>query len=193
MDGAIGRIDEPHETRHAADCQLIAPDTLSSEHLRILRGLKLAVFDFDGVLTDNTVWVSAEGSESVRCWRGDGFGLKALERAGITVAILSSELVPVVKARAAKLGVRCECTAEPKETLLATIVADVGCTLAEVLYVGNDVNDTGCLRAVGMPVVVKDAHPDVVPLAKLQTTIPGGFGAVREVCDLVIRARESAA
>jgi 3-deoxy-D-manno-octulosonate 8-phosphate phosphatase (KDO 8-P phosphatase) len=165
-------------------------DKLSAEHVRILRGVRLAVLDFDGVLTDNTVIVNADGSESVRCWRGDGYGMKALERAGITVVILSSELVPVVKARAKKLGVRCECTPEPKETILANIVADVGCSLAEVLYIGNDVNDAGCLSAVGMPIVVADCHPDVRPLAKIQTTIAGGLGAVREVCDLVIRARE---
>jgi 3-deoxy-D-manno-octulosonate 8-phosphate phosphatase (KDO 8-P phosphatase) len=135
--------------------------------------------------------VNADGSESVRCWRGDGLGMKALERAGITVVILSSELVPVVKMRANKLGVRCECTPGPKETVLALIVADVGCSLDETLYIGNDVNDVGCLRAVGMPIVVADCHPDVRSLAKIQTTIRGGLGAVREVCDLVIRAREA--
>lgn len=165
-------------------------DKLSSETVHALRGIKLAVFDFDGVLTDNTVIVSADGSESVRCWRGDGIGMRALERVGVTVAILSSELVPVVKARAKKLRVRCECTSGAKEIVLAELAAEIGCTLGEVLYLGNDVNDAGCLAQAGLPVVVSDCHPDVLPLAKLQTTIPGGFGAVREVCDLVVRVRE---
>lgn len=162
---------------------------LGPDDLRTVRGLRLAVFDFDGVMTDNTVIVSSDGSESVKCWRGDGIGMKALERAGVTVVILSSELVPVVRARAKKLGVRCECTDQPKEAVLAKIVEDVGCTLAEVVYVGNDVNDAGCLRAAGMPIVVRDCHPDVVALAKLTTTVPGGHGAVREVCDLIVRAK----
>jgi 3-deoxy-D-manno-octulosonate 8-phosphate phosphatase (KDO 8-P phosphatase) len=169
----------------------LAPAQLSDEQLRIVRGLKLLVLDFDGVLTDNHVIVGSDGSESVRCWRGDGYGMKAVEKLGVTVVILSSELVPVVKARAKKLGVRCECTDQPKQNVLAQIIGEVGCTADETAFVGNDINDAGCLGAVGMPIVVKDCHPDVQGLAKLQTTIPGGFGAVREVCDLIVRVQSA--
>ena len=166
-------------------------DQLGPEQLRIVRGVRLLVLDFDGVLTDNHVIIRSDGSESVRCWRGDGMGMRAVERTGVTVVILSSELVPVVKARAQKLGVRCECTDQPKESVLAKIVTEVGCALTEVAYVGNDINDAGCLSAVGLPIVVADCHPDVRQLAMLQTTTPGGYGAVREVCDLIAKVQSS--
>jgi YrbI family 3-deoxy-D-manno-octulosonate 8-phosphate phosphatase len=61
--------------------------------------------------------------------------------------------------------------------------------LDEVAFVGNDINDLPCLTCVALPIVVKDAHPDVVPVARYQTKNPGGHGAVREVCDLFERVR----
>ncbi len=151
-----------------------------------LAAVRLVVFDFDGVFTDNTVYVAEDGTESVRCWRGDGLGLAAVQRLGLQVLILSTEVNPVVTARSRKLRVECVQGCEDKRARLEAIVRERGLTLEQVAYVGNDVNDLGCLEAVGLPVVVSDAHPSVLSAARLRTERPGGRGAVREVCDLLV-------
>jgi 3-deoxy-D-manno-octulosonate 8-phosphate phosphatase (KDO 8-P phosphatase) len=155
-----------------------------------LRALKLVVFDFDGVFTDNTVYVSQDGTESVRCWRSDGLGLARLRDAGIETAIVSTETNPVVTVRSRKLSIRCVQGCDDKLSAVETIARELGVTLDEVAFVGNDINDLACLQAVGLPIVVQDAHADVIGAARYRTAAPGGRGAVREVCDLIVAARQ---
>jgi 3-deoxy-D-manno-octulosonate 8-phosphate phosphatase (KDO 8-P phosphatase) len=154
-----------------------------------LAGVRLLVLDFDGVLTDNTVTVTSEGIESVTCWRGDGIGLAALRRAGVDAFVLSTETDPVVGVRCRKLGIDHAQGVADKGAALVDLLAARGLTAEQVAYVGNDVNDLGCLEQVGLPIVVADAHEDVLPAAALVTRLPGGRGAVREVCDLIVRVR----
>ncbi len=152
--------------------------------------IKLVVFDFDGVFTDNTVYVSQDGVETVRCWRGDGLGLAKLRAVGVDAVILSTETNAVVSARARKLGTRCVQGCDDKLTTLRALAAEHGVSLDEVAFVGNDINDLPCLEAVGVPVVVLDAHPDVVRPEWYRTRAAGGRGAVREVCDRIAAARK---
>ena len=149
-----------------------------------LSSIRLVAFDFDGVFTDNMVYVAQDGTESVRCFRGDGMGLGRLEKAGITTAIISTEANPVVTARSRKLGIRCVQGCPDKLAALQELAGELGLNLDQVAFVGNDINDLACLRAVGLPIVVQDAHPDVLAAAAYRTKAPGGHGAVREVCDL---------
>jgi 3-deoxy-D-manno-octulosonate 8-phosphate phosphatase (KDO 8-P phosphatase) len=149
-----------------------------------VRAIKLVAFDFDGVFTDNMVYVSQDGAESVRCFRGDGLGLARLAKGGITAAIISTETNPVVTARSRKLGIRCVQGCADKCAALKELASELGVPLAQTAFVGNDINDLACLRAVGLPIVVQDAHPSVLPAAAYLTKAPGGHGAVREVCDL---------
>ncbi len=158
----------------------------------LFRAVKLIAFDFDGVFTDNTVYVSQDGVESVRCWRSDGLGLARLRQAGIPSAIVSTETNSVVSARATKLAMRCIQGCDDKLGAVRALAAEHGLTLADVAFVGNDINDLACLEAVGLAIVVQDAHHDVVGAAAYRTTAPGGRGAVREVCDAIIASRRSA-
>ena len=158
---------------------------LVDEGLRpVAKRIRLVAFDFDGVFTDNTVYVSQEGSEMVRCWRGDGLGLRELERLGREILILSTEENPVVTLRSRKLRVDCVQGCPDKLAELTRQVRNRGMEMAQVAFVGNDVNDLPCLRSVGLPIVVGDAHPAVLPAALYTTRTAGGHGAVREVCDL---------
>ena len=160
------------------------------EHLAIserIRSIRLIAFDFDGVFTDNKVYVFQDGSEAVCCFRGDGIGLDKLKRLGIATVILSTERNPIVGVRSRKLGVRCVQGCKDKRAALGGIVQELGFSLKQVAYLGNDLNDLTCLSAVGLPMVVHDAHPDVVALALYQTQVAGGQGAVREICDLFER------
>ena len=155
-----------------------------------LASVTLVVFDFDGVMTDNRVLVAEDGHESVFCSRADGLGVQMLSRAGVGCLILSTEVNPVVSARAAKLGVECvQGLGDAKAEALREILRDRGLDPAAVAYVGNDVNDIECLRHVGVPICVADAWPAVRRAARYVTGRPGGNGAVREVCDLVLAAR----
>ena len=146
--------------------------------------IRLVAFDFDGVFTDNMVYVFEDGSEAVRCFRSDGIGLQKLTRMGIETVIISTESNPVVSARARKLKIQCVQDCEDKRAILEDIAQQKGISLSEVAFVGNDINDLQCLTCVALPIVVQDAHPDVIPAALYQTKRPGGHGAVREVCDL---------
>jgi 3-deoxy-D-manno-octulosonate 8-phosphate phosphatase (KDO 8-P phosphatase) len=152
-----------------------------------IRSIRLIAFDFDGVFTDNKVYLFQDGSEAVCCFRGDGIGLDKLKRLGIETVILSTEPNPIVGVRSRKLGIRCVQGCNDKRAALEAIVEELGLTIEQVAYVGNDLNDLTCLAAVGLPMVVQDAHPDVVAVALYRTQVAGGQGAVREVCDLFER------
>jgi YrbI family 3-deoxy-D-manno-octulosonate 8-phosphate phosphatase len=157
---------------------------IDSNFKKAIRQIRLVAFDFDGVFTDNMVYVLQDGSEAVRCNRSDGIGLQKLKKMGIKTVIISTESNPVVSARAQKLKMRCIQNCEDKGQTLKNVTRELGISLDEVAFVGNDINDRACLTCVGLAVVVQDAHPDVIPLATYQLNNSGGRGAVRELCDL---------
>jgi YrbI family 3-deoxy-D-manno-octulosonate 8-phosphate phosphatase len=166
-------------------------DTLDPVLRERLRHIRLVAFDFDGVFTDNAVYVSQDGTEAVRCVRSDGLGLQALTALGVATVVISTETNPVVGARSRKLAVRCIQGCHDKRAALEQVVAELAVTMQETAFVGNDVNDLDCLKVVGLPIVVADAHEDVVAHAVYRTKTPGGHGAVREVCDLIAKVRRS--
>jgi 3-deoxy-D-manno-octulosonate 8-phosphate phosphatase (KDO 8-P phosphatase) len=155
----------------------------------LLRRVRLLVFDFDGVMTDNTVLVLEDGREGVLCNRSDGLGIGMLREAGLEMLVMSKERNPVVAARCRKLSLACMQGVDDKSSALLREVESRGLTPDEVAYVGNDVNDVACLRLVGVPIVVADAWEEARRAAKYVTTLPGGRGAVREVCDWFLSAR----
>ena len=158
---------------------------------RLLGVVRLVVFDFDGVFTDNRVWTSESGAESVACSRSDGLGLRRLDEVDVAYAIVSTETNPVVAVRAAKLGADCVQGVADKLAVVRAEAAVRGVSLEAVVYVGNDINDAACLAAVGLPVVPADAWPEVVPLASWVLSRAGGHGCVRELCDAIWHARRA--
>ncbi|MFQ5923661.1 MAG: cytidylyltransferase domain-containing protein [Anaerolineales bacterium] len=150
----------------------------------------LLVLDFDGTLTDDRVWVDAEGNETVAAHRGDGWGIVRLRERGIPIHILSTETHPVVEARARKLGVPVTQGAKDKGPILEELIQGEGISREQVVYVGNDVNDLSCFPLVGFAAAVADAHPEVKREADLVLTKPGGRGAVRELCDKIMARLE---
>ncbi len=154
-----------------------------------LRAVRLVIFDFDGVFTDNAVYVSQDGVESVRCFRSDGLGLARLKALGLELYIVSTEQNPVVTTRADKLKIACRQGVDDKAVAIRQISNELGVALEHVMFVGNDINDVPALQSVGLPVVVSDAYPEAAQYARIQTRKPGGYGAVREVCDLIFEAR----
>jgi len=152
----------------------------------LLARVRFVAFDFDGVFTDNRVWVNERGEELLAFSRSDGLGLRRLDEIGVRYLILSMESNPIVGARAQKLHADCVQGVEDKLTVLRE---RAGSELDDVAYVGNDINDAACLEAVGLPVVPADAWPEVLPLARLVLSRPGGKGCVREFCDAIWEAQ----
>ncbi len=144
------------------------------------------VFDFDGVLTDNTVFVSEDGRESVRCDRSDGMGIGHLAAAGIPLLILSKERNPVVAARARKLGVEALQGIDDKLPALLSWLGARQLDPMRTIFVGNDVNDLACMRAVGFSACPADAHEEARRVARMILRARGGRGAVRELADRVL-------
>jgi 3-deoxy-D-manno-octulosonate 8-phosphate phosphatase (KDO 8-P phosphatase) len=157
----------------------------------LLERVRLAVFDFDGVFTDNRVWVDEHGAETVAFSRSDGLGLRRLDEVGVRPLIVSMEQNPIVTARAGKLQVDCVQGVEDKLAVLHERTGKLGIALEDTAYVGNDINDAECLRAVGVPVVPADAWPEVKPLARWVLSRAGGTGCVREFCDAVWEAQRT--
>lgn len=151
------------------------------------------VTDFDGVHTDDTVMVDQLGRESVRVSRSDGAGIARLRRAGIPVLILSAEQNPVVGRRAEKLGVECVQGVEEKGAVLREWAERRGIRLDRIAYLGNDRGDLPALELVGWPVAVPDAAPEALDAARHVLARTGGHGAVRELADLILAARDAAA
>ena len=147
------------------------------------------VTDFDGVHTDDTATVDTDGRESVRVSREDGMGVSRLRRAGIPMLILSTELNPVVARRAEKLQVPVLHGIDDKAAALTAWAAENDVALADIAYVGNDVNDSGAFGIVGWPIAVASAHPAVKAAARIVLARRGGDGAVREVIERMLSSR----
>ena len=150
--------------------------------------VSLIIMDFDGVLTDNRVWTDQAGHESVAAFRGDSMGLNELRhRLGTQALVLSREANPVVSARCKKMNIPCIQSALDKGSTLPALLAEYHVSPAEVVYIGNDINDLPCFPLVGCAVVPADAEPAVLREADLVLTRTGGHGAVRELCDLILQ------
>jgi YrbI family 3-deoxy-D-manno-octulosonate 8-phosphate phosphatase len=175
-------------------CEIDEPaDLVAAEALLRLRGRQqlrfrpdAVVFDFDGVFTDNSVWVDEGGKESVRCDRSDGMGIEMLKAVGIKLLILSKETNAVVGARSRKLGMMVFQGVGNKSEVLTRWAQESEVALEKVVYVGNDVNDLECMRLVGCPVAVADAQPEVLRAADVILLSSGGKGAVRELAEMIL-------
>ncbi len=151
--------------------------------------IRAVIFDFDGVMTDNAVYVDQNGVESVRCSRGDGMGIGRLRAVGVFCAVLSKEQNPVVAARCKKLGIPCRQGVDDKLPALIAWMAELGFAQADVAYVGNDVNDLECLGWAGTAIAVADSEPEILAATRIHTVRSGGHGAVRDICEWIIEAR----
>ncbi len=153
--------------------------------------IKAIAFDFDGVFTDNRVYVMQTGEEAVVCDRSDGMGISMLRKVGIPLVIISTEKNPVVAVRAAKLNIDVLQGIENKLPVLSQWAAENQLSIEQVAFIGNDINDVDCLNAVGLGIAVADAYPVAVDAADYVLTKNGGQGAVREIADLWLSANSA--
>lgn len=186
-------IDTAKDHQHAewilghSDLPLIRPGRMVRP---LPKDVDLVVFDFDGVMTDNRVWVDSDGRELVSANRSDGWGVARLKEAGVQIVVLSTETDPVVAARCRKLGIEAIQGIQDKAKALRELMESRGVEANRTIYLGNDVNDVTCFPYVACALVVEDAHPEAKSRADIILTKRGGQGAVRELCDILIKNLE---
>ncbi|RPJ19200.1 MAG: hypothetical protein EHM33_30660, partial [Chloroflexi bacterium] len=155
--------------------------------------IDLIICDFDGVLTDNRVWVDQDGRESIAAYRSDSIRVKEMRANGIEVMILSSEVNAVVAARARKMEVEAihGVALHDKGRVMREVLEQKNIKAENVIYIGNDLNDLPCFEIAGWSVAVADAYPEVIRCADHVLSKAGGHGALRELCDLILKHRSN--
>ncbi len=155
--------------------------------LKINNNIKLIVYDFDGVMTDNKVYLDQKGNEMVQVHRGDGLGVSEIKKLGIEQVIISTEKNPVVSARASKLAIFCLQGQENKKVALKDYCEKNDIDLKHVIYVGNDINDLEAMDLVGVTFCPVDAHESIKAISDYILETKGGHGVVRELLDFIIK------
>ncbi len=154
--------------------------------------IKLLVCDVDGVFSDGRIYLGNDGEELKAFHTKDGFGIKALGASGVDVAIITGRNSAIVANRMKALNVAHIIQGqEDKLPALIDLIEQLGITIEEVAYIGDDVPDLPCINAVGLGISVCDGHPLVLGAADYATFTRGGFGAVRETCDLIMQSQNT--
>jgi len=156
-----------------------------------LEQVRLLIADVDGVLTDGTIIVSSDGSESKRFNVRDWTGVKYLQRAGVEVALVSGNVSDAVTQRARYVGIReVHQGAKSKLPVVREIIARLGLRREEVAYIGDDLLDIPPARLVGFSAAVMDAHEELKHRVDHVTAARGGEGAVRELAEAILKAQD---
>jgi 3-deoxy-D-manno-octulosonate 8-phosphate phosphatase (KDO 8-P phosphatase) len=154
-----------------------------------MANIRLLLLDVDGVLTDGRIIYDNNGIESKAFNVRDGHGLKMLQRAGVRVGIITGRESAIVAHRAQELGIEFVYQGAKNKLLpYEQILAQTGCSDDEVAYVGDDLVDLPILRRVGCSFTVADGSADIKPYVDYVTVNGGGCGAVREICDMLLRS-----
>lgn len=154
--------------------------------------IKLLICDVDGVFSDGRIYLGNNGEELKAFHTKDGFGIKALGNSGVEVAIITGRRSTIVANRMSALNVKHIVQGqEDKLPALINLAKQLNLAPQEIAYIGDDTPDLACILHVGLGIAVSDAHPTVATNADYTTFIRGGFGAVREVCDLIMQCQGS--
>jgi N-acylneuraminate cytidylyltransferase len=173
--------------------EMVTPGTAFARKRAMPEKIDLVISDFDGVITDNRVFVNEDGMEFVAAYRSDSIGTQLLREVGVEVMILSSEPNRVVEARARKMGVQVihGVGIHDKGRVMREVLEQKNIQAENVIYVGNDLNDLPCFEVAGWSVAVADAYPELIRAADYVLEKPGGYGALRELCNLILKHRRN--
>ena len=163
---------------------------MNDELQTLAQQVSLLALDADGVLTSGMLYYDEQGGENKSFNVRDGLGLRLLREAGLEVVIISGRSSSSLSRRARELDIRLVFQGvRNKRLLLAEVLRDQSLKWEQVAYMGDDVNDLACLALVGLPMAPADAAPEVLAIARFVASQPGGQGAVRQACELILKAR----
>jgi 3-deoxy-D-manno-octulosonate 8-phosphate phosphatase (KDO 8-P phosphatase) len=169
---------------------IMTNNPVSNDTLDKAKNTKLLALDVDGVMTDGSVYFTAQGDEIKAFSILDGQGIKALLRNNIEVAIITGRTSPLTARRARDLGIENILQGrEDKKVALQELSTQLGIAFSDITYMGDDLPDLSAITHSGFGVTVPNAHNFVQKHADHCTTLAGGKGAVREVCDLILKAK----
>lgn len=151
-----------------------------------IKKIDLIVYDFDGVMTDNSLLMDQDGKEYVRVSRADGLAVSEIKKMFLKQIILSTEKNPIVKKRAEKLGIDCLQGINNKKKTLSTFAERQNINLEKTIYVGNDINDLEAMLLVGTKVCPSDSHHEILNISDFVLNKKGGQGVIREILDMLI-------
>jgi len=161
-----------------------------SSALAKARQVRLMGFDIDGVMTDGRLYFGPSGDELKTFFTRDGLGLKLLAATGVKIAIITGRNSAIVARRAEDLGIELlEQGVTDKRTAMARLLDQAGLSFVEAGYMGDDIVDLSVMAACGFSATVADGHPLVLAQADMVAAAPAGAGAVRDVCELILRAQ----
>ena len=163
---------------------------LKNYKVKIKNNIKLMVYDFDGVMTNNKVYLDQNGKEIVQVNRADGLGVAEIKTLEIEQIIISTEINPVVTARANKLGINCLQGVNNKKKALKIYCNNNNLDLKNVGYIGNDINDKDVMKIVGFTFCPSDAHDSIQLISNYVLKTKGGDGVIRELLELIIKNKE---
>ncbi|MBU2830552.1 MULTISPECIES: KdsC family phosphatase [Acidithiobacillus] len=167
--------------------ELISPDT---DLMKRAAQIRLLILDVDGVLTDGRLFFDDDGRESKAFHVRDGYGIKLVQERGIEVAVITARYSPAVAHRAHDLGIkRIFQGCSDKNLAYTELKIALGLDDAVVAYMGDDLLDLPILTRVGLATAPADAHPEVGCRVHWRSAQQGGYGAVRELCELILRAQ----
>ena len=147
------------------------------------KDFQLIVYDFDGVMTDNKVYVDQNGNEMVQVNRADGLGVSEIKKLGIDQLIISTEKNSVVSKRAKKLGIPSYFGIDDKKSLLLEYCNKNSIDIEKIIYIGNDINDKEAMEIVGFKMCPSDANQEIKKIADHILKSKGGMGVIRELLD----------
>jgi len=167
---------------------------VSEEVFNKASNIKLFVCDIDGVFSDGRIYLGNNGEELKAFHTKDGYGIKALGASGVDVAVITGRRSAIVANRMTALNVEHIIQGEEnKLPALKSLIEKLNLDTDEVAYIGDDMPDFECMKYIGLSIAVNDAHPQIKEISDYTTFIRGGFGAVREVCDLVMYSQKTLA
>jgi len=159
-----------------------------------MKNIKLLICDIDGVFSDGRIYLGNSGEELKAFHTKDGYGIKALGASGVDVAVITGRTSNIVATRMTALNVKYIVQGqENKLPALKKMAEQLNLSLSEIAYVGDDMPDYECINTVGLGIAVQDAHPSILAIANYTTFNLGGFGAVREICDLIMLSQNTLA
>ncbi len=165
---------------------------VSAQVFEQAKKIKLFVCDIDGVFSDGRIYLGNDGEELKAFHTKDGYGMKALVASGVETAVITGRKSNIVQTRMSALNVSTIIQGEEnKLPALKKLITEKKLLAENIAYIGDDMPDFECMNYVGMAIAVADAHPQIIKIAQHVTTINGGFGAVREVCDLFMLAQNT--
>jgi len=165
---------------------------VSTDIIEKMQKVKLFICDIDGVFSDGRIYLGNNGEELKAFHTKDGYGIKALGASGVDVAVITGRKSNIVATRMTALNVKYIVQGKENKLPALKVMLDTLKLLPEqVAYIGDDMPDFECMSYVGLSIAVNDAHPAILQISDFTTSIRGGFGAVRESCDLIMQSQNT--